>query len=92
MDMERSIEGLVEDVRRLRAEFSRISDVLLGTARHRTSEAAAKVRHAAEGGWTDAMGTVDDVTRKIEEQPLAATAVAFAIGALLGMIFLTRRR
>jgi ElaB/YqjD/DUF883 family membrane-anchored ribosome-binding protein len=92
MDVERSIAGLVEDVRRLRAEFSKFSETLVGAARHRTGEAAAKVRHAAEDGWTDARSAVEGVSKTIEEQPLVATAAAFAIGALLGLIFLRRRR
>ncbi len=92
MDMERSIAGLVEEVRRLRAEFSRVSESLAGIARHRTNETAAKVRGAAEDSWSDARSAVEGVSKTLEEQPLAAVAVAFAIGALLGMIFLTRRR
>jgi ElaB/YqjD/DUF883 family membrane-anchored ribosome-binding protein len=92
MDMERSIDGLVDEVRRLRAEFSKVSESFVGIARHRTNEAAAKVRHAAEDGLSDARSKVEGVSKTIEEQPLVATAVAFAIGALLAMIFLPRRR
>lgn len=92
MDVERSIEGLVEEIRRLRAEFSKVSESLFGMARARTNETAAKVRHVAEDGWTDARSAIEGVSKTIEEQPLVAASAAFAIGALLGMIFLTRRR
>ena len=90
--MDRSVDGLVEEIRRLRAEFSKLSESFVGIARNRTGEAAAKVRHAAEDGWTDARSAVEGVSKTIEEQPLAAAAIAFAAGALLGMIFLARRR
>jgi ElaB/YqjD/DUF883 family membrane-anchored ribosome-binding protein len=92
MNVERSMEGLIEEMHRLRAEFSKISEALVGFARHRTNEAAAKVRHAAEDSWGEARGAVEGVSKRIEEQPLVATAVAFAIGALIGIVFLTRKR
>jgi ElaB/YqjD/DUF883 family membrane-anchored ribosome-binding protein len=50
------------------------------------------VRHAAEDTWSEARGAAAGVAGRIEDQPLAATAVAFAIGMLLGLLLMGRKR
>jgi len=87
-----SIEKLVEEIKKLRSEFSQVSETLLGRAREQTIEAAARVRHAAEDGWSEARGAAAVVADRIEEQPLAATAIAFGVGVALGMLLTGRKR
>ncbi len=92
MVAELSIEKLVEEIKSLRSDFSHVSEALVGRARQQTNEAAAKVRHAAEDTWSDAKGAAAGVAGRIEDQPLAATAIAFGIGMLLGLLLMGRRR
>jgi ElaB/YqjD/DUF883 family membrane-anchored ribosome-binding protein len=92
MATELSVEKLLEEIRTMQRDFSRVSEALLDRARRETTETAARVRHAAEDGWAGAKGAASDVAGKIEEQPLAATAIAFGVGMLVGMLFLGRRR
>jgi ElaB/YqjD/DUF883 family membrane-anchored ribosome-binding protein len=92
MATELSVEKLVEEIKNLRRDFSRLRDTAVDRAREQTHDAAARVRHAAEDSWSDAKDAAAGVAGRIEEQPLAATAIAFGIGMLLGMLFLGRRR
>jgi len=92
MAVERSIEKLVEEIRHLRSDFSWISETLVGRARQQTAEAAAKVRHAAEDTWSEARDAAAGVAARIEDQPLVATAIAFSVGFVIGMLFVGRRR
>jgi len=87
-----SIEKLVEEIKKLRGEFTHVSEVLLDRAKEQAAETAAKVRYAAEDGWSGAKGAAADVAGRIEEQPLAATAIAFGIGMLLGLLLSVRKR
>jgi ElaB/YqjD/DUF883 family membrane-anchored ribosome-binding protein len=89
---ELSLEKLVEEIKNLRSDLSWASESLLGRARQQTAEAAARVRQAAEGTWSDAKDAAANVTDRIEDQPLIATAIAFGIGMLLGMLLTGRRR
>ena len=89
---ELSIEKLIEEIKNLRGDFSRVSETLVGRAREQTAEAAARVRHAAEDTWSEARGAAAGVAGRIEDQPLAATAIAFGIGMLLGLLLTGRRR
>jgi ElaB/YqjD/DUF883 family membrane-anchored ribosome-binding protein len=92
MAADKSLEKLVEEIKSLRGDFSRISESVVGRARQQTTEAAARVRHAAEDTWSEAKGAAAGVAERIEDQPLAATAIAFGIGMLLGMLLTGRRR
>lgn len=92
MAVDLSVDRLVEEIRNLRNDFSKMSDVLVKDVRRQTGEAAARVRNAAEDTWDDAMDGAAGVARRIEDQPLAATAIAFGVGILLGMLLLGRRR
>jgi ElaB/YqjD/DUF883 family membrane-anchored ribosome-binding protein len=87
-----SIDTLVEEMKQLRTDISRISEALVGVAREQANHAAAKVRGAAEDGWGETKGAAAGVARKIEEQPLTASAIAFGIGMVMGMLLTGRRR
>ncbi|MGD0191035.1 MAG: hypothetical protein ABSD74_09865 [Rhizomicrobium sp.] len=92
MASERSLEKLLDEIKNLRMDFSRVSESMVDRARQQTHEAASRVRHVAEDAWSDTMGAASDVADRIEEQPLAATAIAFGVGMLLGMLLLSGRK
>jgi ElaB/YqjD/DUF883 family membrane-anchored ribosome-binding protein len=87
-----SIDTVVEEMRQLRTDISRISEALVGVARRQANQAATKVRNAAEDGWTETKGAAAGVAKKIEEQPLTASAIAFGIGMVMAMLLTGRRR
>jgi ElaB/YqjD/DUF883 family membrane-anchored ribosome-binding protein len=86
------LDRLVAEMKELRSELGRMSEALVGSVKRQTGDAAAKVRDAAEDTWSGAMDATAGVARSIEDQPLVATAIAFGVGMLLGMLFLGRRR
>ena len=92
MAVDLSVDRLIEEIRQLRSEFNRVSDELTQDVRRQTGEAARRVRSAAEDTWDDAMDGAAGMARRIEDQPLASTAIAFGVGILLGMLLLGRRR
>lgn len=92
MAVDVSVDKLVGELKQLRDDIARMTESFVGSARRQSGEAASRVRSAAEDTWSDAVHATADVARRIEDQPLVATAIAFGIGLLLGMLFLGRRR
>lgn len=86
-DTETNVNALAGEFRQLRAEFSRIAELLENTARQAGAEAASRARAAGEYVWSETQSTADQVAEKIKEQPLASAGVALGIGFLLGLIF-----
>lgn len=89
--IESDVEALTEEVKRLRADFAKIADVLKTTAEHAGEEAASQARAAGERAWTGAKSRADELLQRIEAKPVSSTAIAFGIGILFGLIFGGRR-
>jgi ElaB/YqjD/DUF883 family membrane-anchored ribosome-binding protein len=89
--IETDVEALAEEVKRLRADFSKIADLLRQTAEHAGEEAATRARVAGEKAWTDAKSTADELVQRIEGKPVQSTAIAFGVGLVLGLLFAGRR-
>jgi len=89
--IEMDVEALTEEVKRLRADFGKITDLLKTTAGHAGEEAASQARAAGERAWTGAKSTADELLQRIESRPVSSTAIAFGIGILFGMLFGGRR-
>lgn len=88
------IEKLLGEMKDLRGDLTRLSEALLGSVKRQTGEAAARVRNAAGDTWNGAVDATEGVAKTIEDQPLAATAIAFGVGMLIGLLFfgIGRRR
>ena len=91
MTAQLSIDKLVQEIRALQDDFVRLGDALVDRARRQGEQAATRVRDAAGDSWNGAIGAAADVADSIEERPLAATAIAFGVGMLLGLLLTARR-
>jgi ElaB/YqjD/DUF883 family membrane-anchored ribosome-binding protein len=89
--IENDMEALTEEVKRLRADFTKIADLLRLTAEHAGEEAATQARAAGEKAWTGAKSTADELLQRIEGKPVQSTAIAFGIGLIFGLLFGGRR-
>ncbi|MGD0191290.1 MAG: hypothetical protein ABSD74_11160 [Rhizomicrobium sp.] len=89
-DTEMDIQTLSDELKQLRAEFSKIAQLLESAARHAGDEATQVARDASERAWSEVKNRADGLARRIEEKPVSSTAWAFGIGILIG--FLCRGR
>ena len=85
-DSETDIQSLSDELKQLRAEFSKIAQLLESAARHAGDEATQVARDAGERAWGEVKNRADGLARRIEEKPVSSTAWAFAIGILIGFI------
>src|SRR5580765_4498734 len=85
------MEALRAELKNLRADFSRITEILKDTAKSRGAEAADKIRQTAERGWTEAKSTAQTVLEEMEERPLGTAMVVFIGGMLFGLLLGGRR-
>jgi ElaB/YqjD/DUF883 family membrane-anchored ribosome-binding protein len=81
-----------EEVSGLKAEVAKVLEAVTEFIRSRGAEAAAKIHGTAEETWSEAKEKIGCVKKKIHEEPLAATAVAFGIGLVIGLIVSGRKR
>jgi len=73
-----------EDLKTLGGLARDVAREKLGEARTTATEAYAEGRRRAEHG-------LDDLSRRIQEKPIQAIAIAAGIGALLGALLARRR-
>ena len=79
------------ELKNLRADFSKVTEILKDTARNRGAEAADRLRATAERGWSEAKSTAQTVMEEMEERPLATVAAVFVAGMLFGLLVGGRR-
>ena len=91
MTTETHTEALVAEVRQLRADFSRIADVLHALVRQRGSEALGSAEDVAGKLFEEAQRRTNGLVHEIEQKPMTAALGAFGIGLLLGALFSARR-
>jgi len=84
-------DSLAQEIRQLRADFSRMSDTFCRLTQHGGGEAVDKIEAVASRVWEGATSKMSSVTREIERKPIASALGAFGVGLLLGMIFSNRR-
>jgi ElaB/YqjD/DUF883 family membrane-anchored ribosome-binding protein len=85
-ETETDIQSLSDELKELRAEFSKIAQLLESAARHAGDEATQVARDAGERAWSEVKNRADGLARRIEEKPVSSTAWAFGIGILIGFI------
>ena len=85
------IEALRAELRNLRADFTKITEILKDSARNRGADAADRIRQTAERGWSEAKSTAQNVIDEMEERPLGSAMVVFAAGMLFGLLIGGRR-
>ena len=85
------MQALRAELRNLRNDFAKITELLKDTARNRGAEAADRIRESAERGWNEAKSTAQNVIEEMEERPLGTAMVVFVAGMLFGLLLGGRR-
>jgi ElaB/YqjD/DUF883 family membrane-anchored ribosome-binding protein len=85
------MQALRAELRNLRNDFAKITELLKDTARNRGAEAADRIRETAERGWNEAKSTAQNVIEEMEERPLGTAMVVFVAGMLFGLLLGGRR-
>ena len=83
---EADIQALLAELKVLRADFNKITDILRDTARHGGAEAAERIRETAERGWSEARTRAEGLMEELEERPVQSALVIFGVGVLLGLL------
>lgn len=91
MTGETETQPLAEEVRQLRADFSRIADALHEIIRRCGGEAAGNAEDVAQRLFEEVRRRKDGLAREIEQKPLTAALGAFGIGVVVGALFKARR-
>lgn len=81
------VKTLSDDVNELKTGFTRLAETLSDLVRQRGQEAAARFEATAEDTWGEAKEKLEDVKKKIHEDPITAVGVAFGVGLLIGLLF-----
>ena len=88
---ESDVQALSDELKQLRAEFTKLGQLLESAARNAGSEAAQAARATGERAWSEVKKSADDLTQRIEARPVTSAATAFGIGVVLGFLFGARR-
>jgi ElaB/YqjD/DUF883 family membrane-anchored ribosome-binding protein len=80
------VQALMAELKVLRADFTKITEILKDTARHGSTEAAERIRETAERGWSEAKTRAKGLIDEIEERPVQSAMVIFGIGIVLGLL------
>lgn len=88
---ESDVQALSDELKQLRAEFTKLGQLLESAARNAGSEAAQAARATGERAWSEVKRSADDLTQRIEARPVTSAATAFGIGVVLGLLFGSRR-
>jgi ElaB/YqjD/DUF883 family membrane-anchored ribosome-binding protein len=83
---EADIEALIAEMKNLRADFSRIGEILKDTARHGSQDAKETVRGTAEKGWSEAKSKAQNLFEEMEHRPMQSALTIFGVGILLGLL------
>lgn len=81
-----------EEVCSLKAEIEKIANTVREYISVHGRDAAARIQDTAEDAWTGAKEKFGAVKQKIHEDPVTATAAAFGIGLVVGLLLSRRRR
>jgi ElaB/YqjD/DUF883 family membrane-anchored ribosome-binding protein len=80
------IQALIAELKVLRADFAKITELVKETARHGSEEAAERIRETAERGWSEARTRAEGLMEEMEERPVQSALVIFGVGVLLGLL------
>lgn len=92
MNAASDVDQLKAELRKLRDDFTKITDILKDSARTRGAEAAGLIRERAERGWSDAKNTAQSVLEEMEDRPVGTAMIVFAAGVLFGLMLGGGRR
>jgi ElaB/YqjD/DUF883 family membrane-anchored ribosome-binding protein len=85
------MEQLRNEVVHLRRDLSHISETLQSLVQHGIEDVAGRAQRSKAGIHESLKAKTAGIAEEIEENPLTASLVSFAIGALLGALVGGRR-
>ena len=85
------ITALQTDIKQLRADFAKIAGTIRDLATNSVTEAGQQAQLSTEKAWTEVKRQAGNVTREIEDRPVASALTAFCAGMLLGLLLNGRR-
>jgi ElaB/YqjD/DUF883 family membrane-anchored ribosome-binding protein len=88
---ERDFDSLLKELNNLRADMSKLSEVVQRTVRSAGDDVLSEAKARGQKAWSQAEGHAEDILEQIEAKPLQSALIAFAIGAFLGFLFGGRR-
>lgn len=88
---ESDVQALSAELKQLRAEFTKLGQLLESVARNAGNEAAQAARATGEKAWGEVRRGADELASRIESRPVTSAAAAFGIGIFLGLLFGGRR-
>jgi len=88
---ERDLDSLLKELSKLREDMLVLTDLVQKTVRSAGDDVINEARTAGKKAWAHAEGHAETIIEQIEEKPLQAALIAFAIGAFLGFLFGGRR-
>ncbi len=89
-NIEGEFETLKEDLARLRADIANLSSALKdktsGVVHEQIDDVRARIDNLAGEAKLHGRQTLDDLTDRIEEKPLASVLIALGVGLLVGRL------
>jgi ElaB/YqjD/DUF883 family membrane-anchored ribosome-binding protein len=84
------LEALKDDIGKMRADLTKLSESFQSLLRHGGTEAYDRVRESAERMRDEVWKTGQSLTKEIEGRPVASAVTAFIAGMFLGALFSRR--
>ncbi len=83
---ESDLKALRAELAQLRTDLTGITETLQSLARHGVDDFKRKARNSTENLQDEISRHAETITKQIEEKPVAASAVSFVVGLLLGLL------
>lgn len=85
------LQALQAEVAKLRADFTKVADILQQIVANRGAAVLGDAKDAADRIAAEMQRRARNVTEQVEERPVAAAVTTFGIGLILGLLFSGRR-
>lgn len=85
------IAALQTEIKQLQADFAKIAGTIRDIASNSVTGAGQQVQASSEKVWTEVKRQAGNVSREIEDRPLASALSAFCAGVFLGLLLNGRR-
>ena len=90
-EMEKDMDSFASQMKDLKSDLANLKDVIQNVARRIREDATTEAQKAGERVYNTALGTADDLSEAVKEQPLTFTFGALGIGFILGWLIGGRR-
>jgi ElaB/YqjD/DUF883 family membrane-anchored ribosome-binding protein len=85
------VATLQTEIKQLRTDFAKLAETMHGMVGNGVAGEGHQLHASTDKVWTEVKRHAGNVTREIEEKPIASAVTAFGAGILFGLL-LNRRR